>query len=58
MNDFMNSDHNDQPALIEDEKLDTVAGGMTFAEYRAKTEVGGWYMRDIWTRPTLGRLSS
>ena len=52
-----NSDHNDQSALIDDAKLDTVAGGMSFDEYRAQSEVGHWFMKDIFARHTLGRIS-
>jgi len=52
-----NSDRNDQSALIDDAKLDVVAGGTQaddFAAFRAKLSVGQWDMKDIWSRPRLG----
>lgn len=55
-----NFDRNDQSTLIDDTKLDVVAGGTQaddFASFRAKLSVGGWDMKDIWTRPTLGRFT-
>ena len=57
MTKFKNSDRNDQSALIDDAQLDAAVGGTQadqFADFRAKHEVGGWYMKDIWTKPTLG----
>ena len=52
---FKNSDRNDQ-ALIDDAQLDTVVGGAGdfFSNYIASRAVGGWVMKDIWTKPTLG----
>ena len=55
-----NLDRNEQSTLIDDAKLETVAGGTQaddFAKFRASYEVGGWFMKDIWTRPTLGRFT-
>jgi hypothetical protein len=53
-----NSDRNDQSLdLIDDAQLDVVVGGTQaddFAAFRATREVGGWFMKDIWTKPTLG----
>ena len=57
MTKFEISDCNDQSALIDDAQLDTVAGGMSFDEYRAQFEVGHWFMKDVFARPTLGRIS-
>jgi hypothetical protein len=57
MTKFGNSDHNDQSALIDDAQLDAVVGGSQahdFAAYVAARSVGGWIMKDIWTKPTLG----
>lgn len=53
-----NSDCNDLSLdLIDDAQLDAVVGGTQaddFAKFRAAGEVGGWFMKDIWTKPTLG----
>jgi hypothetical protein len=57
MTKLKDSDHNDQSALIDDAKLDTVTGGMSFDQYRAQFEVGHWFMKDVFARPTLGRIS-
>ena len=57
MTSFKNSDHNDQSIdLIGDAQLDTVVGGAQdfFSSYIASRAVGGWVMKDIWTKPTLG----
>lgn len=57
MTKFRNSDHNDQSALIDDVTLDAVVGGAQqdfFSTYIASHAVGGWVMKDIWTKPTLG----
>ncbi|MBA2399574.1 MAG: hypothetical protein H0V72_12890 [Bradyrhizobium sp.] len=49
-----NSDRNDQSVdLIEDMQLDAVVGGAS-PQLLASLAVGGWIMKDIWTRPTLG----
>jgi hypothetical protein len=49
-----NSDRNDQSVdLIEDVQLDAVVGGAS-PQLLAGQAVGGWTMKDIWTRPTLG----
>jgi hypothetical protein len=51
------SDRNDQSALIDDAQFDAVVGGSQaddFAAYGAARSVGGWIMKDIWTKPTLG----
>ena len=60
MTEFKNSDHNDQSVrVLDDAQLDAVVGGaledymsaqLRFAAY----PVGGWTMKDIWTKPTLG----
>lgn len=59
MTDFKTSNCNDQFAVIEDADLDAVVGGaqtlplspqLALAYY----PVGGWTMKDIWTKPTLG----
>ena len=60
MTSFRNSDHKDASIdLIGDIELDAAVGGaltvalspqLAFAAH----PVGGWTMRDIWTRPTLG----
>jgi hypothetical protein len=56
-----NSDRNDQSLdLIDDTQLEAVVGGTQaddFAKFRASYEVGGWFMKDIWTKPTLGRFT-
>jgi hypothetical protein len=52
-----NSDRNDQSALIDDAQLDAVVGGTQaddFSAFLASRSVGGWIMKDIWTKPTLG----
>ena len=61
MTKFRNSDRNDQSALIDDAQLDAVVGGaspkLALASPQlafAAQPVGGWTMKDIWTRPTLG----
>ena len=57
MTSFKNSDHNDRSLdLIDDAQLDTVVGGAGdfFSNYIASRAVGGWVMKDIWTKPTLG----
>jgi hypothetical protein len=58
---FTNSDRNDQTVdLVNDTQLNAVVGGTQaddFAKFRASYEVGGWFMKDIWTRPTLGRFT-
>lgn len=57
MTKFKHFDRNDQSALIDDAQLDAVVGGTQaddFAKFRAAGEVGGWFMKDIWTKPTLG----
>ncbi|MBN8986858.1 MAG: hypothetical protein J0H42_01335 [Rhizobiales bacterium] len=57
MTKFKHFDRNDQSALIDDAQLDVVVGGTQaddFAKFRAAGEVGGWFMKDIWTKPTLG----
>jgi len=57
MTSFKNSDRNDQSIdLIGDAQLDTVVGGAQdfFSKYIASRAVGGWVMKDIWTKPTLG----
>jgi hypothetical protein len=58
MSSFKNSDRNNQSVdLIDDARLDTVVGGATgdfFSNYIASHAVGGWVMKDIWTKPTLG----
>jgi hypothetical protein len=57
---FKNSGRNDQTELsIDDAQLDAVAGGATFNFLSpqlalAANPVGGWTMKDIWTKPTLG----
>lgn len=59
MTKFGNSDRNDQSALIDDAQLEAVVGGaledyMSAQLRLASHAVGGWTMKDIWTRPTLG----
>ena len=54
MTKFRNSDRNDQSALIDDAQLDAVVGGASPQLALASLVVGGWTMKDIWTRPTLG----
>jgi hypothetical protein len=52
-----NSDRNDQASTIEDAQLDIVVGGasnLPLSPQLAYLPVGGWTMRDIWSRPTLG----
>jgi hypothetical protein len=54
-----NSDCNDHADLLLDAQLDAVVGGakqdylspqLALAAY----PVGGWTMKDIWAKPTLG----
>jgi hypothetical protein len=56
-----NSERTDQSLdLIGDAQLDAAVGGTQaddFAKFRASYEVGGWFMKDIWTKPTLGRFT-
>jgi len=59
MTKFKNSDRNDQASMIEDPQLDIVVGGasnipLSPQQALAYLPVGGWTMRDIWSRPTLG----
>ena len=59
MTKFKNSDRNEQFSLIEDADLDMVVGGASNIPLSpqlalAAYPVGGWTMKDIWTRPTLG----
>ncbi len=60
MTKFKNSDRNDLVALeIDDAQLDIVAGGarqnyLSPQLALASNPVGGWTMKDIWTKPTLG----
>ncbi len=60
MTKFKNSDRNDLVALeIDDAQLDIVAGGARQNSLSpqlalAANPVGGWAMKDIWTKPTLG----
>ena len=61
MTSFKNSDHNDQSVdMIGDAQLDTVVGGaspqliLSPQLALASQPVGGWTMKDIWTKPTLG----
>ncbi len=54
-----NSDCNEQIALIEDADLDAVVGGASNLALSPQLAlawypVGGWTMKDIWTKPTLG----
>ena len=60
MTKFKNSDRNDQSVLlIDDAQLDAVVGGAR-QDYLspqlalAAHPVGGWTMKDIWAKPTLG----
>ena len=57
MTEFKNSD--DQFAVIEDAQLDIVVGGAPNIPLSpqlalAAHPVGGWTMKDIWAKPTLG----
>jgi hypothetical protein len=59
MTTFKNSDRNDQTSMIEDAQLDIVVGGapnlpLSPQQALAYLPVGGWTMRDVWSRPTLG----
>ena len=57
MTKFKHFDRNEQSALIDDTQLDTVVGGTQaddFAKFLAAHSVGGWVMKDIWSKPTLG----
>jgi hypothetical protein len=61
MTKFKNSDRKDPSGLlIDDAQLDAVVGG-ALEDYLspqlalAYHPVGGWTMKDIWTRPALGR---
>ncbi len=60
MTKFKISDRNDQAGLlIDDAELDAVVGGATLNYLSpqlalAAYPVGGWTMKDIWTKPTLG----
>ena len=57
-----NADRNDQSALIDDATLDAVVGGK-LEDYLspqlrlAYHPVGGWSMPDVWTHPTIGRVT-
>lgn len=60
MTSFKNSDRNEQSVVaLDDTQLDTVIGGAR-EDYLspqlalAAHPVGGWTMKDIWSRPTLG----
>ena len=60
MTKFKNADRNEQSIImLDDAPLDAVVGGakldylsqqLALAAY----PVGGWTMKDIWTKPTLG----
>ncbi len=60
MTKFKNSDCNDQSVrLLDDAALDAVVGGAREDYFSAQLAlaahpVGGWTMKDIWTKPTLG----
>ncbi len=57
MTKFKNSDRNDHSVrLIDDAELDAAVGGASpqLAALVAARAVGGWTMKDIWTKPTLG----
>jgi hypothetical protein len=57
MTSFKNLDRDNQSVdLIDDAQLDTTVGGAGdfFSNYIASHAVGGWVMKDIWTKPTLG----
>ena len=54
-----NSNPKQQSALLQDTQLDAAVGGgpnlpLSPPLALAAHQVGGWTMRDIWTRPTLG----
>lgn len=56
---FKTSNDNDRLGLIEDADLDAVVGGAQTLSLSpqlalAYYPVGGWTMKDIWTKPTLG----
>ena len=57
---FRNADASEQSVqMLDDAQLETVIGGAR-EDYLspqlalAAHPVGGWTMKDIWTRPTLG----
>lgn len=60
MTKFKTLDRIDQASMIEDAQLDIVVGGapnnlpLSPQQALAYLPVGGWTMRDIWSRPTLG----
>lgn len=59
MTKFKASNRNDQASMIEDAQLDIVVGGAPNIQLSpqlnsAYLPVGGWTMRDIWSKPTLG----
>jgi hypothetical protein len=54
-----NSDRNDASVRLLDAELDAVVGGaledcLSPQLRLAAHPVGGWTMKDIWTKPTLG----
>jgi hypothetical protein len=57
MTSLKNSDRDNQSVdLIDDAQLDATVGGAGdfFSNYIASHAVGGWVMKDIWAKPTLG----
>jgi hypothetical protein len=49
----------DQFAIeLDDEALSTVVGGAAdFDSYLAQHSVGGWFMRDVFAKPQIGRYT-
>jgi hypothetical protein len=61
MTKFKTSDHNEQTVIeLDDAALDAVVGGADrgFEAYLAAHSVRGWYMKDVFARPVLGRYSA
>jgi len=60
MTKFKTSECNDQSVVqLDDAALDGVVGGAdtAFQNYLAAHSVGGWYMRDVFAKPVLGRYT-
>jgi hypothetical protein len=50
----------DQIAIqLDDEALNTVVGGAAtdWESFLAQNSVGGWYMKDVFAKPQIGRYS-
>jgi hypothetical protein len=61
MTKFKSSDRNEQPVIqLDDAALNAVIGGAdtAYQAYLAAHSVGGWYMKDVFAKPVLGRYSA